>query len=99
MCKRQKIQYRCGHQVYSGGIEYCSKAKKGAGGKRIRCDHQRTTTMRSSGDVCGKSSCQLSILRGKWDCCKCNECGNKFPLCDRGSCNHEVCGQCRAARS
>lgn len=97
MCHRRKTQYRCGHQVYSGGITYCSKAGKGPSGKKTMCHTSTTTTIGSSGEICGKSSCQLSVIGGKWKCCKCNESGNRHPLCVNGTCNHVICQSCRAS--
>ncbi|KAG5302532.1 hypothetical protein I7I50_03125 [Histoplasma capsulatum G186AR] len=98
MCGRNKRRFRCGHEGYFGGINYCEKSTTVPSGRRIMCDQQRSTSMFTSSAYCGKADCLLSINHGVWDCCSCTETGNHHPLCDNGVCNHEICANCQPAR-
>ena len=99
MCGRRKIRYRCEHEEYFGGIHYCARSRKSPSGRKIMCGYTRTTSMFASENVCGKSDCLLSRYNGRWNCCTCDETGNRYRLCDNGSCNHHICRHCRPCTS
>lgn len=92
MCIRRRKNCVCGH-VKPGHWRFCSDAGRGANEKKTPCRSAQTNTSGSTG-LCGRSSCRITRMNGKWTCCRCRTRNDNQFQCDNDDCGHCFCRNC-----